>query len=661
MEKEPEPDLTSFSRCQKACLLASVLDTVPATIGIYRSRPGLVEPLYLNQTGLRLSGVSLAEYRASMRRDPFFYIYPADRPIVAKLLCAAPPAQGLQQFTFRTLRPDGAFRWMRLFAFHLFTENGAYVYSTYCTDIDDLQRLALSERATHAKLQAALCGEKIAVWEYQVDTCTCTVQEGAEHFRRAPAAQFEQYVPKAGPLDAPSLAVLSNMHTRIAQGARKTSAELCTTNGRWLHCTYTTIFDDADSPVCAVGTALDQTDAKQREQQNERALEEALARAQQAAAEREELFARISHDMRAPLTSVLGLLELSLQHEDLPFSVQSNLAQILTITQYLSRLVADTLELSRLSVLGLALHETPVSADDFLEHLLCCVRQTAQDAGVRLLPFYSVLLGHTLCIDAFRLQQALVNLLSNAIRFTPAGGEVQFRVERLSQNAEAIRCRITVQDSGIGISDEFLPHIFEPYAREENAAFQQGGTGLGLCIVKNILDAMGGQIQIKSHKGKGTTVTLLLDLKLAAPTPGPEALQQEAPIPSLLSGRHLLLCEDDALTSNVLMRLLRRADCCVEQAENGRVGLEKFSLSPVGSFDAILMDLHMPVMDGAQAARAIRSLKRPDAASIPIVALTSGAFSDDVRVSRESGMNLHLTTPILSSALYRALNSLWEP
>ncbi len=260
----------------------------------------------------------------------------------------------------------------------------------------------------------------------------------------------------------------------------------------------------------------------------------------------------------------------------------------------------------------------------------------------------------TINIDALRVQEIFINLLSNAVKFTSEGGEITLVVECVKLEANCVHDRITVRDTGCGMSPEFLPKVFEPFAqerlKENNAA---GGTGLGLSIVKRLVDLMGGTIVAHSELGKGSEFVVCLDFERVDGRNSISA-EQAASLPSL-DGICVLLCEDNAMNREIATKLLEFRGIQVEYAENGEVGVRKFSESAVGRYKAVLMDLRMPVMDGLTAAKAIRAMKRPDAKAAPIIAMTADAFDDDVQKCLEAGMNGHIAKPIDPETLYRVL------
>jgi len=255
-------------------------------------------------------------------------------------------------------------------------------------------------------------------------------------------------------------------------------------------------------------------------------------------------------------------------------------------------------------------------------------------------------------VDRLRFNQIFLNLLSNALKFTPAGGEISLRMSHTAQADGKPLLTAVVADSGRGMDPEFAAHAFDAFA-QEHAEDGERGTGLGLTIVKNLVDLMGGSIQIESRPGSGTRITVCLPAAAAQP-PAEKRNDTQAEL-SVLRGKRVLLCEDQPLNQKVAVYLLEKAGVRVEIAENGQRGVSLFGQSPPGHFDAVLMDVRMPVMDGIAATAAIRALGRADASAVPIIALTADAYEEDVKKSNDAGMNAHLSKPVDPQMLYSTL------
>ena len=250
-------------------------------------------------------------------------------------------------------------------------------------------------------------------------------------------------------------------------------------------------------------------------------------------------------------------------------------------------------------------------------------------------------------IDKLKAQKILLNLLSNAIKYTPEYGTIRMSADVLAEPVHGCNRRFVMEDTGIGMTPEFMERMYDPFAQENRPeARSTSGTGLGLAIVKRNVELMGGTIEVESTVGKGTRFTVYLPFP---PVPQTDAQQiqpaQDVPAENL-SGRSVLLCEDNYLNAEIATLVLKERGVHVDTAANGRIGLDTFLHAPANTYAAILMDIRMPVMNGLDAARAIRSLDRPDAREIPIIAMTANAYEEDVHECMAAGMNAHIAKPI---------------
>lgn len=380
-------------------------------------------------------------------------------------------------------------------------------------------------------------------------------------------------------------------------------------------------------------------------------LEETARKAESAALAKTEFLSRMSHDIRTPMNAIIGLTHLA-RHEQNPERIQNYLESISDSSDFLLGLINDILDMSKIEDGELSLTEEPVTRDSFQRSVDTVIRplmegrQITFTCGLEQMP-------ECIRVDRLRFHQIFFNLLSNAAKFTPEGGKVSFWVETSPAEEGRVRLLFHVKDNGIGISEAFLPHLYDPFSQEKtklNASTT--GTGLGLPIVKSLVDAMGGTIRVQSRQGEGTEFTVELPVALARREE--EKLSEESPVISL-QGMHLLLVEDNELNVYVAKALLENAGCRVDVAGNGQEAVEYFRNAPLWSLDAVLMDVRMPVMDGLEATRTIRAMKREDAAAVPIIAMTADAFDEEQKTTLAAGMNCHLSKPIDPVILYQTL------
>ena len=357
--------------------------------------------------------------------------------------------------------------------------------------------------------------------------------------------------------------------------------------------------------------------------------------------------------MRTPLNAIVGLTALAQDEPGNPAATGAYLSQIASSAKYLQSLAGDVLDISRIESGELELHPAPYPLPEFEEAVRALAVPLCAEKKQRFTFMHSKE-WPTLFVDRVRFNQIFFNLLSNAVKYTPEGGSVDFEVRIAALANGRLSLEGCVRDTGIGISQEYLAHLFEPYSRDASA-YEQGtqGSGLGLAIVKAIVDRMGGRISVRSELGQGSAFSVHLELLAAMQAPAAPAAASIPP--GALKDCRVLLAEDNATNARITTHLLEREGVRVERAENGRIAVERFRESPMGHFDAVLMDIRMPEMDGLSAASRIRALDRPDARAVPILAMTADAFGADVQRALAAGMNDHLAKPIEPAQLYRAL------
>ncbi|MDD3165091.1 MAG: ATP-binding protein [Oscillospiraceae bacterium] len=365
-----------------------------------------------------------------------------------------------------------------------------------------------------------------------------------------------------------------------------------------------------------------------------------------------EFLSRMSHDLRTPLNGVIGCASLALDDSISRTEVNEYLREINQSGIYLLSLINDVLDMSKINSNKMVLHPEPYCAAEFAMTMKSVIGEQCRMKGIDFSITTPDRGNEWLMLDKLRFNQVFMNLLSNAIKFTPRDGRIDLIVEHLSQTGTCVRTRFTVKDSGVGMHPDYLAKAFEPFSQERGSDSQQGA-GLGLSIVKSIVTLMGGDVHIESAPGQGTSVIVELTLQIAknhaaAPALPPVDLR-------VLVGKRVLLCEDHPTNTQIAIKLLERRGIETEHAPDGQRGLEMFQASAPGYYDAILMDVRMPVMNGLDATHAIRKLDRADAVSIPIIAMTANAFEEDRLECLRAGMDAHVSKPINPDLLDRAL------
>ncbi len=551
--------------------------------------------------------------------------------------------------------------------------------------------------------------------------------------------------------------------------------------------------DCEEDVVHAICAGFSDVDSETREEmEKNRTLSDALNEAEAANIAKTSFLSSVSHEIRTPMNAIIGLNSLALQDKDLSQRTREYLEKIGTSAQHLMRLINDILDMSRIESGRMTIRNATFSFRELLEQVNTMIHGKCQNKGLQ---YACQIIGQVddyYIGDDMKLKQVIINILGNAIKFTPVPGSIFFSVESLAQYEGNATLRFTMKDSGVGMDADFLPKIFEPFAQEdENKTNKYGSTGLGMAITKNIVEMMNGKIEVESKKGLGSTFIVTVPLKttsgdvrpdrdavrpkdlhvlivdadrracahsqhvldlagimadvsysaqeahdllslaqarqqpynlilvdwkmpkqnglevtktiretfdkasaviLLTGQPGDtqakealdagadsvvskpliasavlheyqQAMQRQAPVQkeqrrANLAGKRVLLAEDMLINAEIMKELLSMRQVAVEHAENGQMAAEMFQKQPEGYYNAILMDIQMPVLDGLAATETIRALARPDAQTIPIIAMTANAFDEDVQRSIQAGMNAHLSKPVEPEKLFETLETL---
>lgn len=377
-----------------------------------------------------------------------------------------------------------------------------------------------------------------------------------------------------------------------------------------------------------------------------------------------DFLSRMSHDIRTPLNGIIGMSYLA-QKENNPPTTMDCLKKIDTSSKFLLGLINDVLDMAKAESNKIVLFPEPYSIREFNDYLDAVIVPLMKEKGQHFtLHEDADNKDHLPLADKLRTNQIFFNLLSNAVKYTPEGGEISYSiVTHYDQKTETMTIDHTIADNGIGMSKEFQKSLFQPFCqegRDDNS--ETRGSGLGLSIVKRLVDLMNGTIDVKSAQGKGTSFHVRLSFPAVRVQDDPEMAKAKQPkTPSQftsLKNKHVLVCEDHPLNQEIARRLLEEKGVSVVIANNGERGVAEFAHAPIAYFDAILMDIRMPVMDGYEASKAIRSLAREDAKKVPIIALSADAFEDDVAKATSLGMNGYLKKPVSPQELYETLSEL---
>lgn len=415
-----------------------------------------------------------------------------------------------------------------------------------------------------------------------------------------------------------------------------------------------TLYDEKLAPDEVILCFRDVDIEKRQQLQHTIILQEALEAAKKSTKAKSDFFSSMSHDMRTPLNAIIGFSQLAQKNSDDSGKVRDYMQKIEFSGKQLLALINDILELSKMEAGKNALNNQRFNLKKYVEEAADIFREQAEHQGKR---FTADLDMHNEIVvgDEFKIGQILNNLLSNSLKYSNPGAEIHLEIRQFDFRRHS-KYQIVVEDTGIGMSRQFLEHLFDPYSRE--TCFTSAatvGTGLGMPIVKSLVQQMSGEISVESTLGKGSKFTVTLPLEAVHIEEDSQEKKEDQSSPFQLAGRKILLAEDNELNMEIATEILSMNGMEVIQAINGAEAVRIFQAAAPYSIDAILMDMQMPEMDGCEAARAIRSLDKPDAATVPIIAVTANAFAEDIDKTTKAGMNGHISKPIDVALLYQAL------
>ena len=380
-----------------------------------------------------------------------------------------------------------------------------------------------------------------------------------------------------------------------------------------------------------------------------------MAEAEEANKGKSYFLFNMSHDIRTPLNAVIGYSELAKKHLDDRKVLEDYINKIQICGNQLLGLIGDVLDMAKIESGKIDLSLNPCLCQDMMNEVVVSVNESAKEKGLSFEASGNACHTTILC-DKVKVQKILLNILSNAVKYTPGGGKVTLSVhEEIKGDGDLSDFTFVIRDNGIGISKEFLPYVFNSFSRERNATLSGvSGTGLGMTITKRLVDAMGGKIEIESEQGKGTTVTVFLTFKRFE---NKVIEKKEEKLPEIsLEGKRVLLAEDNEINSEIASEMLREVGISTEVVTNGEECVNALLSHSAGYYDLVLMDVQMPVMDGYEATRTIRRFQDKDKRMIPVIAMTANVFEEDKEKAYQSGMNGHLSKPIDMALLISTLN-----
>lgn len=407
--------------------------------------------------------------------------------------------------------------------------------------------------------------------------------------------------------------------------------------------------------VALNGYHQDITEIMMTRKKQDQAIMDLLEKVRRANSAKSEFLSHMSHDLRTPINGILGMLDI-MEHSQGQLERQKECRRKIRVsTEHLLSLVNDVLQVSKLESGRPATVEEPFDLHNILDSCMTISSVQAEEAGIHLV-LEEVELHHSRLVgNPLQIKQILMNIIDNALKYNRPHGSVFIQIKETACRNEIADYRFVIEDTGIGIGEDFKKHIFEPFTQEHKGArTHYGGAGLGLSIVKKLVDQMKGTIEMESQVGKGTVFQVTLPIKIDNTwSEQPEA--EERNVRNDIAGMKVLLVEDNEINCEIVEFMLEQAGAKVVTANDGRAAVNEFAASNIGMFDCILMDLMMPVMSGYEATRVIRRLDRPDAKTVPIIALSANAFEEDIAMAKDAGMNEHLAKPVDIDVMFKVI------
>lgn len=457
---------------------------------------------------------------------------------------------------------------------------------------------------------------------------------------------------------------LSPEHPFIAMEYRrikKRDGDVVEENG-WIRATVILVNMEGGVPKKALYVEQDVTESKEEQEREHRMLKEAYDAANYANKAKSQFLSRVSHDIRTPLNAIIGMAGIAGSHLGEKEKVSDCLNKINVSGSHLLSMINEVLDMSAIESGKIDLVEEDFTISGLVQNVLTMIQPAVQEKG-HTLEYHPAAVEHEeVAGDAMRLQQVFMNILVNAVKYTPPGGKLELEVFEKTPAADGLGCyEFVFRDNGMGMSEEYQKQIFEPFSRAQDTRINKiEGTGLGMTIALNIIRMMNGDISVKSKVNEGSCFTVSVFLKQRNQKPadkGNERISETGQEPGndtdgknihgeAFIGKRILLVDDIEINREIAMEIIGDTGAAVESAENGKEALEKFLENGEGYYDLIFMDVQMPLMNGYEATKAIRKADRPDAARIPIIAMTANAFTEDVMDSRKAGMNEHIPKPL---------------
>ena len=579
---------------------------------------------------------------------------------------------------YRIIRKDKAIRWVDDYGHYLNTSTYGGVFTVFISDITEKHEQIESnigsqmatiealnetlkkvhvEHITFSKVAQALAGDYFSIYVVDPETDNFVrysaakeydrlgLQKSGEDFFNMMRMNMENLIHQDDRVRFMNIFTKEKVFSILKRdGSFTTKFRLLMEQGPTYVSMKATLLVDEDGSHLIIGT--NNIDAQmKREQEFQQKMSDARNKA------KNDFLANMSHDIRTPMNAIVGYTNIANANLDDHELVRDSLAKIGSSSHFLLSLINDVLDMSKIENGMMQLSESPCDLFKIFKRIEDITSLQAKNKNLNTQYNKENIVHAHVLADELRIEQILINIVNNAIKYTPEGKDVQLKAEELGPADEGkIRYRFTISDTGIGISEDYLPYIFDSFTREQNTTINRiQGTGLGLAITARVVEQMGGKIEVESRINEGSTFTVTLDLMPTIP----EQLNDEETQELNIRGHKVLLVEDNDINAEIAMMMLKQSGIEVDRAENGQSGLERVKEN---HYAAVLMDIQMPIMNGYETSRAIRQLDGEYFKKLPIIAISANAYDDDVKQCLEAGMNDHIAKPFNPDDLMKLLH-----
>ncbi|MBE5901381.1 MAG: response regulator [Lachnospiraceae bacterium] len=635
---------------------------------------------YMSPRLIAMLGYSVEEEAEILQRHVATFIHPEDRMMVKESVLQQMKNGNNLYLKYRILKKDGSYFWVEDVGHKIEFSDGESKFYSVILDIDEAEQHAIELKGAYAAIanergQYRDALTRNALYHYQFDVTEGILNEDIvdtngvhylELLGMKPPVSYDEFCYKihnARKIDFPDgtsekPVTCAGLIALYESGQTNVESEFRDPMDNTFFRINTLLSKDViTGHVFAFVMCTDVTESRRVEEQAKLALKEAYETADAANRAKTDFLSRMSHDIRTPMNAIIGMTDLAKEYIDDKERVKDSLEKITMSSQHLLGLINDVLDMSKIESGKLQIREESFSIQELIDGMLAMTNSSIEEHHHNLKLSLEGVKHQRVIGDSLRLEQVFINILNNATKYTPDGGEIEISVcEKAGASPECGHYEFSFKDNGIGMTKEFIKVLFEPFSRGEDDRINRiQGTGLGMAIAKNVVRMMNGDIQVESEVGKGTIFTVSLNLKYAeeseADAAGKVSEDKEKESHKdkkkvRFDGKRILVVEDNKLNREIICEILKLRGIQVEEAENGQEGVVQFETHEPGYYDMILMDIQMPVMNGYEATEEIRNHERQDGKTIPIIAMTANAFAEDVEAAKQAGMNEHMAKPI---------------